>query len=177
MFKVVWDKEAVENGIRSSEGDLFFLDFWVPIQVYADDVEISGLNEIPGGDISNVSSFFPNLLYVFQSMDPENLKDKNFCFGGNIKNKVYGGGFDFYVNHDKNTDMVTIKYTNRAVKEFRVLQIPLRDYAEGVLYSTAKLIEEIMQVAPDKKDDNSFHCLKNSYEIIQKWYRERYGVK
>lgn len=174
MFKVVWDNSAVERGIRSGEGDLYFLDFWVPIQVYADDVEISGLNEIQGGDISNVSLFFSNLLFVFQSIDPEKLGDKDFHFWSNVKNKVSGGGFEFCVYHDRETDMLTIKYTNRAIKEFRILHIPLRDFAEGVLQSERELLDLILKVAPQYKDDIAYLDLNRGYEILLKWYTERY---
>jgi hypothetical protein len=149
----------------------------VPVQIFYDGIEITGLKQIPEGEITRVSSLFPNMLFVLRHIDSEKLGKHQFCYGSNINNEVSGGGFKFYVDYEKQTDMLTVKYTNRAIREFRSLQISLRDYVEGVLCSMNKFLESIIQTVPERKSDEYYLGLEDDYNFIKKWYCERYGIK
>jgi hypothetical protein len=175
LFKIIWDKKKVEQNIRTGKGESYdFLDFWVPIQVYVDNIEISGIKDTPEGGISNISIFFMSIMFVFQSIDPDKLRDENFCFWSNVNNKVNGSSFTYFANLNKETDSLTLKYINRVTRG-STIEIPLKDYTEGVLSATAELLEDIIKIAPARKDDDNFLCLKNGYETIREWFNERYG--
>jgi hypothetical protein len=47
MFKIVWNKKDVEQGIKSGTGEAGPLGFLTPIQVYVNGIDISGLDEVP----------------------------------------------------------------------------------------------------------------------------------
>jgi hypothetical protein len=174
MFRVVWDKQEIKKGICSNEGEHFFLDFNVPVQIYIDDVDITNHKEL-SWDTTNFWGLFLNLLYVFQSIDPEKLSGKQFCFRSNIKNKVFGGRFEFYVDLDRTTDALTVRYSNQLIEEFCSLQLSLRDFSEGIISSESDILDFITMVAPEQTNDDSYLCLRNSLAIVQEWYRERYG--
>lgn len=176
MFKIVWNKAEVHQIICSGGGSPYLLDFWVPIQVYIDDLEISGLNKIPGGDISHFWDFFSEILYVFASIDPERLDEKVFHYGSNVKNRVSGGGFEFYVHYDTQTDTVLIQFRNRAGKEFQIREIPLQDFADGILSATAEVLEDISNEVPECVNEDSYLSLREDMEVIRNWYQERYGT-
>jgi hypothetical protein len=61
MFKIEWDKEEVERKIRANEGDVGFLEFWTPVHVYVNSVDISGLDEAPRGDVTHFFNLFINI--------------------------------------------------------------------------------------------------------------------
>jgi len=175
MFKIEWDKEEVERKIHEKEGDVGFLDFWTPIHIYVNDVDISGLDEVPRGDVTQFFDIFVNILFIFKYIDPERLGEKSFSFGSNIENIVYGGGFNFYVFYTKQTDSLTIQYINFVHKEDRFLEIPLKDFAEGVLRSTKEVLEEVGEIDPKYRNDVYYTSLKEDMETIRDWYMERFG--
>jgi len=177
LFKIVWNTTEVEREILSHENDYMFLSFWTPIEIYVNNVDITGLKEIPEGEITQFGDIFRNNLFLFRGLDLEKLHDKQFHFGSNIDNEVSGGGFKYYIDLDKSTDVLTIRYTNRAIKEYRTLKIPLKDFAEGVLNSTKEMLDMVLKIAPEKREDNNYLSIQMDYETILEWYRNRYGVK
>jgi hypothetical protein len=176
MFRIVWDKEDIERGIKSGTGEAGPLGFLTPIQVYANGVDISGLEEVPKGNITHFDGLFLEFFYIFHSIDPENLQEKQFHMSSNVKNRVYGGGFDIYVYHDKESDILTLKYHNFMHPEYRTLDIPLKDFTEGILQSATEMLEEVLRVAPEFEDDINYTVLKEDMKLIRSWYQERYGT-
>lgn len=156
-------------------GERNFLGFWTPVQVFVNGVDISGLEENPKGDISLFDDLFLEFFHVFHSIDPENLREEEFHMVSNVKNLVSGGGFDLYVYHDKESDVLTLKYRNLVHPEYCILEIPLRDFTEGILQSATEMLEEVLQAAPEFEDDVNYIVLKEDVEIIHSWYQERYG--
>ncbi len=177
MFKIEWDKEEVTRKIRSGEGgERNFLGFWTPVQVFVNGTDITGLEENPKGDISLFDDLFLNFFYIFYSIDPENLQEREFHMVSNVKNRVDGGGFDLYVYHDKESDVLTLKYHSLVHPEYRILEIPLKDFTEGILQSATEMLEEVLRVAPEFEDDVNYIVLKEDTELVRNWYQERYGT-
>lgn len=174
-MKIDWDKEELERNVRSGEGEFRLLDFWVPIQVYIEGVDISGLDKVPRGDISQFDTLFLNIFFVFKSIDPEKLGDTEFCYIASCKNEVFAGGFKFFVDYDKLTDFLAIKYINFVNKEFQFLNVPLKQFTEGFLLSTKKLLEEIENIDAAYRGDEEFIILKDNMGVIFHWYKEKYG--
>lgn len=175
MLKIEWDKEEVAQKIRSREGtERGFLSFWTPVQVFVNGVDITGLEESPRGYISQFDDLFLSFFYVFYSIDPENLQESKFHTGSNVKNRVYGGSFEVYVYYDKISDILTLKYHNFVHPEYRILEIQLQDFTEGLLQSASEMLEEVLRVAPESEDDVDYIVLKEDTELVQNWYRERY---
>ncbi|MCK9342619.1 MAG: SMI1/KNR4 family protein [Massilibacteroides sp.] len=177
MFKIEWDKEEVARKIKSGEGgERNFLGFWTPVQVFVNGTDITGLEENPKGDISLFDDLFLNFFYIFYSIDPENLQEGEFHVASSVKNRVDGGGFDLYVYHDKESDVLTLKYHSLVHPDYRILEIPLKDFTEGILQSATEMLEEVLRVAPEFEDDVNYIVLKEDMELVRNWYQERYGA-
>ena len=43
MLKTVWNKEEFKKNILSKKGEFRLLDFWMPVQVYVNNIDLSGL--------------------------------------------------------------------------------------------------------------------------------------
>ncbi len=176
MFRIVWDKEDVERGIKSGTGEAGPLGFLTPIQVYANGVDMSGLEAAPKGNITHFDGLFLEFFYIFHSIDPENLQEEKFHMSSSVKNRVDGGSFNLYVYHDKESDILTLKYRNFMHPEYRILEIPLKDFTEGILQSATEMLEGVLRVAPEFEGDVNYIVLKEDMELIRNWYQERYGT-
>jgi hypothetical protein len=176
MLRIEWDKGFLENQIWLFRKSWTILDHWTPLFVYVNDVEISGLKDVLGGDISQILSFFSELMSIFMIIDPERLGKKEFIFSRrNNENLVTGGGFKFNVELDKKTDILKINYTNKGITEWRTIMIPLKEFAEGALSATKEVISDIERIAPERSaDDDGLISLKMDYNTIRSWYEERY---
>lgn len=184
MLRIEWDKEALEHQMRTFPHSFSILDYWVPLFVYVNDIEISGLKDIPGGDVSHLTSFFPELMSIFMIIDPERLGKEKFIYvRKNLDNQVTDyqvtgyGGFEFTVELDEKTDVLTINYTNKGITEWHTVTIPLKEFAEGALSATKEVISDVERIASDKSADDEFLIsLKKDYNTIRNWYEERYEV-
>lgn len=183
MFRIEWDKEFLENQMRISHHAFSILDYWTFLFVYVNDIDISGQEDIPERDVSHLTSFFPQMMSIFMIIDPERLGKEEFSYiRKNLDNRitdyrVASGGFEFTVELDKKTDVLTINYKNRGIKEWRTVKIPLKEFAEGALSATKEIISDVERIAPEKSvDDSDLIALKMDYNIIRSWYEERYGV-
>jgi len=176
MFKIVWNKKDVEQGIKSGTGEAGPLGFLTPIQVYVNGIDISGLDEVPNGNVTHFDGLFLEFFHVFHSIDPGNLQEEKFHMVSNVKNRVYGGSFDLYVHHDKGSDILTLKYRNFVHPENRILEIPLQDFTDGLLQSAIEMLAEVLRVKPEFKEDIYYLVLKEDMELVQNWYRGRYGT-
>ncbi len=176
MLKIEWDGKKLEEVIKNYPGNYTILDYWIPLWVYVDDLEISGLKEIPGGDVTHIITFLPELLSIIQLFDPEKLDKRDFIYERNAnENLITGGGFRFMVDHDETTDLLNINYTSKGIQEWRTITIPLKEYTEGVLLATREMISDIQRIAPEaNRDDDGLHSLKKDYNTICGWYEERY---
>jgi hypothetical protein len=176
MLRIVWDKKRLEHEIIKWPSNMTLMDHWIPLFVYIDEAEISGINEIPGGDITNIGSFFLNLMAVFKSIDPNNLGKTNFHFAYvNNENKVAGGGFEFFITFNEETDILAIKYNNRIKREYRIKTIPLKEFTGGVLMAVKEIIADLQRIDPDNSpNDEDIISLKIEYNTIRSWYEDRY---
>jgi len=175
MFKIVWNKEDVEQGIRSGTGEAGPLGFLTPIQVYVNGIDISGLDEVPNGNVTHFDGLFLEFFYVFHSIDPDHLPEGKFHMASNVENRVYGGSFDLYVYYDKGSDILTLKYRNFVHPYYRILEIPLQDFTDGLLQSAIEMLAEVLRIEPEFKEDVNYLALKEDMELVQNWYWERYG--
>jgi hypothetical protein len=178
MLKIVWNRKELEDKIRLGEGERYTLDFWIPVQVFINGIDISGLEKNPRGDISQFYDLFVNFYYVFTTIDPERLANKEFGFASNDEKRVSGGGFSFYVEHQKKTDLLSISYHNFnfEISNIRkIISIPLKDFTKGLLISTKELLDELLSIDPKYKDDEEYRILEEDMGIIRSWYLERYG--
>ncbi|MBP2146416.1 hypothetical protein J2129_001870 [Methanofollis sp. W23] len=175
MFKIVWDKEEVKQEIRSREGGREnSLGFWTPVQVFVNGLDITGLEEVPKGHISLFDDIFLSFFYVFYSLDPDHLQEKKFHMISNVKNNIDGGSFDLYVFLNKESDIVSLKYRNFVHPEYHIVEIPLKQFAEGILQSASEMLEEVLRIAPELEDDENYVVLKEDMDLIRNWYQERY---
>jgi hypothetical protein len=71
--------------------------------------------------------------------------------------------------------MLTLKYIDHTLPDYRIIEIPLRDYVEGVLRSNKEMIDFIAKVAPGRDEFGVVQSLKDGTAIIDKWYHQRYG--
>ncbi|MDQ1254219.1 MAG: hypothetical protein QG646_3445 [Euryarchaeota archaeon] len=176
MLQIEWNKKVLEHEMRIAHHSLSIIDRWIPIFVYINDIEISGQEDIPEGDVSHLTSFFPELMSIFMIIDPERLGRKEFIYSRKNDNRVTGGGFEFTVELDKKTDTLTINHTNRGIREWRTVTIPLKEFAEGALSATKEVISDIERISPYESADDDLISLKMDYNTIRSWYEERYGV-
>lgn len=175
MLKIVWNKEELERNIRLEKGEFRLLNFWVPVQLYINGVDISGLDTVPKGDISQIDDLFLSIFFIFRSIDPEKLGDKEFNFIGSFEDEVFAGGFKFYIDHDKQADSLTIRYSNFTHRKFQSISIPLKQFTEGFLLSTKELLEEVKSIDSAYCSDEEIVILQDNMAIIRNLYKERYG--
>ncbi len=176
MLRIEWDKKSLEEVVHKYPGKHTILDYWIPLFVYVDTLEISGLKEIPEGDVTHISTFFPELLSIIQLFDPEKLKTAYpFNELGIQKNRVTGGGFELLFKFDEDLDSLTMYYSNKGIPESRSIKIPLKEYVEGVLHASKEILKDINIIAPEKyMDDSGVTSLQTSYYTVRRWYEERY---
>ena len=176
MLKIEWDKNELRTKILSNEGDFRLLDFWMPINVYINNIDISGLELNPRGEITQFDDLFLNFFYIFKSIDPNNLSEKDFYYDFNEENCVSGGGFRFYVSSIKDQDIIEIKYHNFTfpIGEFHFTQILLKDFAKGLLVSTKELLDELISIDPVHEDDEEYKILEENMGTLLTWYKGRY---
>ncbi len=175
MMQIVWNREELERNIRLEKGEFRLLDFWMPVQLYINGVDITGLDTVPGGDISRIDDLFLSIFFAFKSIDPEKLGDKEFYFIGSFEDEVFAGGFKFYIDHDKQADNLTIRYSNFVHRKFQSISIPLKQFTEGFLLSTKELLEEVKSIDPAYCSHEEIVILQDNMAIIRNWYKERYG--
>ncbi len=179
MFKIKWDKEEVkviaERISNSSYHYMDCFDLGTLFQVLVNGVDISGLTERQTPPRTRLRSLFLGTFSVFRSIDPEKLRDKPFHRYYNIDNCVLGEGFRYYVCYDGTTDLVTLEYIYTGKKVFQTLQIPLREFANGIIFSAEKMIAEILSVSK-VCEDAGYLVFRADLDIIKNWYREVYGV-
>jgi hypothetical protein len=175
MLRIEWDRVNLENQMKSWKG-ISILDYWIPLWVYIDDIEISGLKGIPEGDVTHLITFLPELLSVIQLFDPEKLDKKDFIYERNVnENLITGGGFRFLVNHDETTDLLQINFISKGIQDWGTITIPLKEYTEGVLQATREIVLDIQRIAPEASvDDDGLLSLEKDYNMIRGWYEERY---
>ena len=176
MLRIVWNKEDVKRGIQSGTVEAGPIGFLTPIQVYANGVDISGLEEVPKGNNTHFDGLFLEFFHIFHSIDPENLQEDNFHHISSVKNRVDGGSFNLYIYYNEERDSLTLKYHNFVHPEYRILEIDLRDFVDGVLHSSIEMLEEVLQLAPELREDDNYIALKEDMEVIRDWYQERYGT-
>jgi hypothetical protein len=179
MLRIEWDKGGLEWQINKWHNSYYtILDYGIPIFVYVDDIEISGLKEPPLGDVTYIITFFPELLAVIQIFDPELKKRYPFNEGGIQRNQVDGGGFEFTFDYDNKTDALTINYVTPRIpsrRDWHKITIPLKDYVEGVLRAAKEIIADFQRFEPEKSvDDDGVLSLQLEYNTIRQWYEERY---
>ncbi|NMB79433.1 MAG: hypothetical protein GYA23_10120 [Methanomicrobiales archaeon] len=176
MFKIRWDKEKLKHELLNGYQSYSIMDHWIPVFVYVGEIEISGLKDIPGGDVTHILTFFSDTLSVIQLFDPEKLGQTDFVVGRKVRgNVVTGGGFEYSAVYDKITDCVTIQYKNKGITNWRTITMSLREYAEGVLAAAREIISDIRRIAPEKSADDDFLIgLEMDYNTIRSWYEERY---
>jgi len=174
MLRIEWDKKELETRIMS-HSSYSIMDQWIPVFVYIDNIEISGLKNIPNGDITHLISFFPNLMSIFQEIDPEKFGKIEFMKGPRTGNLVEGGGFKFTVLLEKKTDVLTINYSNKGIREWQTITIPLKEFINGALYAANEIISDFQRIVPRESEDDEFlTTLKLYYNLIREWYEERY---
>ncbi|MBN1432882.1 MAG: hypothetical protein JW931_08940 [Methanomicrobiaceae archaeon] len=177
MFRIVWDKADVEDGIKNYHpSDISIIDFWIPIYVYVDDVEISGLEKCPRGDVMYITEFFFDLLCVISLFD-DSPKIIFSYDHGKQENLVDGNSnFNFSLSLDEQSDILTLNYKSIGAKERRSINMPFKDYIEGSLAATREIISDIERLVPEycKKDYGLFD-LKSHWNLIRGWYEKRYN--
>nr|WP_321352129.1 hypothetical protein [uncultured Methanoregula sp.] len=176
MLRIEWDKKDLKEVINNYPGNYTILDYWIPLWVYIDDIEISGLKDIPGGDVTHIRSFFPEILSVIKIFDWGNLGRIEFSFNrmNPQENDVTGGGFKFALTYNNLEDKLTVSYTNKGITRWQKIEIPLKDYTEGALKAVNEIISDIEQIAPESSSDGELIWLKVNYNTIRGWYEERY---
>ena len=176
MLKTVWNKEEFKKNILSKKGEFRLLDFWMPVQVYVNNIDLSGLEFNPGGEITQIDDLFLNLFYIFKSIDPTKLSEKDFYYDFNEENCVSGGGFSIYAFLDQELDILRLKYYNFTfpLGEFHSTQILLKDFAKGLLLSTKELLDDLISINPVYKDDEEYKILEENMETLGSWYKDRY---
>lgn len=176
MFKIVWDKKEIERCIRENEGDQHFLDFLVPIHLFIKGVEITRADDIRGAVKSHFWNLSLNWLFVLKSIDPEKLKDVEFNFSSNVNNEISGWDFEFFIDNNKQTDVIMMRYKDHSLQEYRIIEIPLKDYVESILSVNTEMIDFIGKIAPGHDDFGVYQSLKDGTKIVSEWYRERYHL-
>jgi len=182
VFRIEWDHNQVKRAAeRKAErirvsGPSYPGCFEISslFRVLVNDVDISGLTERQNPRSSGTADIFLGTFSVFRSIDPERLGHQPFQLYYNVKNCVLGDEFRYYVHYDRKTDLVAITYIYLGEKVFRTLQLPLREYADGVIRAADVMIVEILAVSPACRDD-SYHRFTTDLEIIKTWYHEKYG--
>ncbi|OPX64694.1 MULTISPECIES: hypothetical protein [unclassified Methanoregula] len=177
MFEIVWDKKEIERCIRECEGDQHFLDFLAPIHIFINGEKITKSDEIRGRVKSNLWDLSLNWLFVLKSIDPEKLGYMEFHYSSNVKNEVSGWDFNIFLDHNKETDILTLRYKDHSLNEYRTFEIPLKDYIVGVLQANTSLIEFIGKVAHGREEFGVVQSLIDGTATIDAWYRQRYGIK
>jgi len=175
MLKIIWDKEELEHEITTYNPVVSALDVGVYLQMYIDEIEISGLENIPGRDITLIITFFPDLLSFIQlfdnklDLDPSN--PHKF-----LRNIVEGGEFKFKGVLDEEADILTLDYTNKGIKGWRSISIPFKGYIEGSLAATKEIISDVERIAQELcKNDEFLISLKDDCNLVRKWYEKRYN--
>jgi hypothetical protein len=176
MFKIVWDKELLEEQIRKYPPSLSVLDYSTFISVYVDDVEISGLEKYPCGDVMHVLTFFFDLICVISLFD-DSPKIIFSYDHGKQENLVDGNSsFSFSLSIDEKSDILTLNYRSIGEKERRSITLPFKDYIKGALAATKEIISDVEGIAPEYcKKDTSIFDLKDYWNRICDWYEERYN--
>jgi len=175
MFEIVWDKKKVEQKILESDGDTHFLDFLAPVDIFINGEKITHPDERDTKVSSQFWDLSLNWLFILKFIDPENLGNVEFSFSPSYDNEVSGWDFEFYVDYSKEADIMTLRYKDHSLTDYRLIDIPVKEYVEGVLKANVEMIEFIGKVAPGRDDFGVVQSLKDGTEIIRKWYLERYG--
>lgn len=179
MFTIKWDTEEVRKKIERistlSPRYIDCIDLCTSICVSVDGIYLSGRAENSAKNCTELKDFFLGTLSVFRSIDPDRLHDKPFHFYYNVDNCVLGERFRYYVRYDRTTDLMTFEYIYTGKKIFQTLQIPLREFANGVILSAEEMIAKVLSVSTEC-EDTSYHIFKADLGIIKDWYREMYGV-
>lgn len=183
MFKIEWDKQDVRIVVerisssrhRSGLPHMNCFDLGTQFRVLVNGLDISGLAERQDPPSTRLMDLFLGTFSVFRSIDPERLRDKPFHLYYNIDNCVLGEGFRYYVRFDRAADLVALDYIYTGEKVFQTLQIPLRDFASGVILSAEEIIEEILSVS-NVCEDTGYHTFRADLNIIRGWYHEMYGI-
>lgn len=176
MLKIIWDKEIFARKIRSGE-EKHILDFWMPVQIIVDGTDLTGLEENPKGEISQIFDAFVNLYYIFKLIDPGTFGNTNFNFESNVENEVSGGGFTWRMFPDIPGDLIRIKYHHFMLKpgEFRIINTSLREFAQGLLISTKEVLDDILAIDHGYQTEDEYIILVQNMNVIHQWYRNRYG--
>lgn len=177
VFKIEWDKKELKRVIeRFREPHPQYLKCFGIVslfRVFADGVDISGLEERQDYTYTRLTDLFLGTFSVFGSIDPTRLRNKPFHLSYNVENCVLGEGFRYYVSYDRTTDLVTFDYIYTGKKKFQSVTIPLRDFACGVIFSAEEIMEEILSTSKEC-EDTSYQTFKADLDIIKDWYREVY---
>lgn len=177
MFTIEWDKQRVklvtERISSDIPKDMECFDFGTLFSVIVNGIDIAGLSERRNPHLTGLMDLFLSTFSVFRFIDPERLQDKPFHLIYNIDNVVLGEGFRYYVQYDREADLVTFEYIYIGKSSFLSLQIPLKDFAAGVILAAEEMIDEVLGVSETCKDV-SYHIFKADLEIIKNWYREVY---
>lgn len=169
MIKITWDGKELEGEIRSFEKGEFddFGYFSLTLAMYIDNVEIIG-------GAYNYGKLFFNMIYgAFQFIDPDRLGSKNLYVVPD--NRISGEGFEFYLKLNKKNDMLTIEYQRADSTEFKIIEVPFKEFIEGVLESNESLLTQIQEISPNLINNPSMIEFKNEMKIIKDWYHEIYG--
>lgn len=167
MFKIEWDKGKVEGEILTGEGNISCLDFWVPVHIYADG------NDLTGGSLTNMYSFYTALLNAFSAIDPEGLGNK-LVRADPQGNKISEVGFTIYLYPNLVNDTLEIRYTHAHKEDCGVVEIGLKDFASETLQSAKELLEEIVPLDPECNEDAFYQALKEDFNVLRTWFNERY---
>lgn len=119
----------------------------------------------------------PKWLFVLKSVDPQKMGGVEFGCSSNSFNEVSGRDFDFYMDLNQDTDLLTLHYKDPTIPDFRVTEVTLRDYGEGVLRSNTEITGFIGNVAAGRDESGVYQSLKAGTAVIDEWYPQRYGIR
>jgi len=176
MFKIEWDKEEARKKVERISSVCppdDCIDIYTSICISVSGVDISGLANNQERSTGLMDLFLDNFS-IFRCIDPKRLEDKPFHRYYNVDNCVLGEGFRYYVHYDRTTDLVTFEYIYTGTKVFQTMQIPLREFANGVILSAEELSAEVLSVST-MCEYAVCRLFRADLDIIKDWYREAYG--
>lgn len=168
MTRITWENSELEVEIQSDDFRYGFGDYTLSLKLLINNINIIG------NPNTNLRLFFTQLYGAFQYLDPKRLGSKNLHIEND--NCISGEGFNFYLTpKTEYLNMILIKYQRTdMVGEYKQIQVPFKEFIEGVLISNEHLFKQAFEIRPDLKADTELIELKEEMEIIKKWYADRF---